>query len=298
MMAAGAGAMVERAPVQDAPEPLPPIAPRLLTDLLDHAVSLHASWPAIDFFGRRWSYAELGTLVLRAARGLQDLGVTRGTRIGLCLPNTPYFVVMYFAALRIGAVVVNFNPLYVERELRHQILDSGTTIMIVPDLAMIHSKVAAIAEECALECIIVCPFADVLPPLKSLLFRLFKRKDVARIPQDARHISFAALIARDAAPDPVQQSPDDLAVLQYTGGTTGVPKGPMLTHANLAANSAQMVAHVGHWPAPPGAHARRAADVPCVRANDRAQLFDRDGGRDGAAAALRDEAIPADRAAH
>ena len=231
------------------PSETPAIVPRVLTQLLDRAVAEHGDWPAIDFLGRRWTYAEIGALVRRAARGLQDLGVTKGMRIGLCLPNTPYFVILYFAALRAGAVVVNFNPLYVERELKHQILDSGTTIMVVPDLAVIHAKVAAIAGECGLEKIIVCPFAEALPPAKSLLFRLFKRKDIARIPTDARHIAYAALIARDADPDPVAVVPDDLAVLQYTGGTTGVPKGAMLSHANLAANSAQMALHCGDPPA-------------------------------------------------
>ena len=230
------------------PEAMPPIAPRLLTDLLDKAVAQHGGRSAIDFLGRRWTYRELGELVRRAARGLQDLGVKPGMRVGLCLPNTPYFVIFYFAVLRVGGVVVNFNPLYVERELKHQIVDSGTTIMIVPDLEMIHSKVARIAAETGLTNIVVCPFGAVLPPLKRAAFALFKRRDIARIPRDSRHVRFADLIADHADPEPVAQSPHDLAVLQYTGGTTGQPKGARLSHANLAANSAQMIRHVGHLP--------------------------------------------------
>jgi long-chain acyl-CoA synthetase len=230
------------------PEAMPAIAPRLLTDLLDKAVAQHGDWPAVDFLGRRWSYTELGEQVRRAASGLQDLGVKPGTRVGLCLPNTPYFVIFYFAILRIGGVVVNFNPLYVERELRHQIVDSGTTVMIVPDLKMIHSKVAAIASETGLINIIVCPMSGILPLAQRIGFALFKRKDHARIPDDALHVRFAELGADGEAPDPVLQSPEDLAVLQYTGGTTGVPKGARLSHANLAANSAQMITHVGHMP--------------------------------------------------
>ncbi|MDX3882812.1 MAG: long-chain fatty acid--CoA ligase [Sphingomonas sp.] len=223
----------------------PVIRPRLLTQLLDDAV---AAWPerrAIDFLGRTWRYDEIGALVSRAARGLQDLGLKPGDRLGLCLPNTPYYVILYFAALRVGAIVVNYNPLYVERELDHQIRDSGTRMMAVPDVKVVHEKVAAVAEGTGLEKIIVCPMADILPPLQSWGFRLFKRRDHAVIPADGRHVGFRALVARDAAPDPVAQSPDDVAVLQYTGGTTGVPKGAMLTHANLTANSAQMLAHVG-----------------------------------------------------
>jgi long-chain acyl-CoA synthetase len=229
------------------PEVMPTIAPRLLTELLDRAVAHHGAWPAIDFMGRRWSYAELGELVRQTARGLQDIGVKPGMRVGLCLPNTPYFVIFYFAILRVGGVVVNFNPLYVERELKHQILDSGTTIMVVPDLKLIHSKVAKLADEVGLAHIIVCPFGAVLPVFKRIGFACFKRRDIACIPRDTRHIRFADLID-DADPDPVEQSPQDLAVLQYTGGTTGLPKGACLTHANLAANSAQMILHVGHLP--------------------------------------------------
>ncbi|NIJ08414.1 long-chain acyl-CoA synthetase [Sphingomonas vulcanisoli] len=229
----------------DAP---PPIAPRLLTDLLDKALDLYGDRVAIDFQGRCWTYADIGEQVRRTARGLQDIGVTPDTRVGLCLPNTPYFVIFYFAVLRIGGIVVNFNPLYVERELLHQVRDSGTTVMIVPDLKLIHAKVAAIAEDAALQHIVVCPMAGILPPLLSWGFRLLKRSDHAIMPQDRRHVGYARLIARGSDPDPISVSPDQIAVLQYTGGTTGVPKGAMLTHANLAANSAQMVAHVGHMP--------------------------------------------------
>jgi long-chain acyl-CoA synthetase len=233
------------------PETMPSIAPRLLTDLLDKAVAHHGSQPAIDFLSRRWSYKELGDLVRQTARGLQDLGVKPGMRVGLCLPNTPYFVIFYFAILRVGGVVVNFNPLYVERELKHQILDSGTTIMVVPDLKLIHAKVAKIADETPLTHIVVCPFGPILPLMKRVAFACFKRRDIADIPNDARHVRFAELIADDADPEPVERSPHDLAVLQYTGGTTGLPKGACLSHANLAANSAQMILHVGHLPDQP-----------------------------------------------
>jgi len=248
-MQEAAGMMRDDIPAMGAPpEAMPSIAPRLLTDLLDKAVAHHGSQVAIDFLGRRWTYRELGDLVRRTARGLQDLGVRPGVRVGLCLPNTPYFVIFYFAVLRVGGVVVNFNPLYVERELKHQIEDSGTTIMIVPDLEMIHSKVARIAAETELATIVVCPFGAVLPPMKRIAFALFKRRDIALVPRDSRHVRFADLIADNADPEPVAQSPHDLAVLQYTGGTTGQPKGARLSHANLAANSAQMILHVGHLP--------------------------------------------------
>ena len=226
-----------------APPPLP--KPRL-TPQIDAAVRDHGARAAVDFLGRRWSYAEIGAQIDHVAAGLQAMGVGPGVRLGLCLPNTPYFVVLYFAALRCGATIVNFNPLYVEHELRHQIRDSGTTIMAVIDVAGIHAKIAAIAEECGLEKIIVCPLADILPPLLSIAYRLFKRSEIARWPRDARHLSFRSLAESRAAFRPVAMSPDDIAVLQYTGGTTGVPKAAMLSHANLTANSRQMILHVGH----------------------------------------------------
>jgi long-chain acyl-CoA synthetase len=224
------------------------IPPRLLPELIDKAVAAHPERVAIDFLGRRTSYAQLGDLVARAAKGLQDLGVGPDTRFGLCLPNTPYFVILYFAALKCGATIVNFNPLYVEHELRHQIKDSGTTFMAVPDLKMIHSKVAAVAEEAGLKTIIVCPMTDILPRLQSIGFALFKRADHAQVPHDGRHVSFRTIIANHGGAKPVAISPDDVAVLQYTGGTTGVPKGAMLTHANLTANCRQMVLHIGGEP--------------------------------------------------
>ena len=224
----------------------PLIPPRLLTDLIDTAVRDHGNRIAVDFLGRRWSYAEIGRTVDRVAAGLQAMGVGPGVRLGLCLPNTPYFVILYFAALRCGAIIVNFNPLYVEHELRHQIRDSGTTIMAVPDVTAIHAKVAAVAEDSGLEKIIVCPMAAILPPLLSIGYRLFKRREIARWPHDGRHVAFSALAESRAAFRPVPITPDDVAVLQYTGGTTGVPKAAMLSHANLTANSCQMILHVGH----------------------------------------------------
>lgn len=226
----------------------PVIAPRILTELLDHAVACYPDRVAIDFLGRKWSYRELAVLVQRAARGLQDIGVAKGDRVGLCLPNTPYFIIFYFAALRIGAIVVNFNPLYVERELQHQIEDSGTTFMVVPDLKLIHDKVNAIAAQSGLRKIIVCPMSAILPWTQSLGFRLLRSADRAHAPDDALHAVFDDLIDNDGEPDPVLIAPDDVALLQYTGGTTGVPKGAMLTHANLAANSRQMVLHIGGPP--------------------------------------------------
>ncbi len=236
----GGGEQPERGPTADAAmAPLPP--PSTVPALLDAAVARFPGQPAIDFMGRRWTYAALGALVDRAASGLQRIGVVKGTRVGLCLPNTPYSVILYFAALKAGAIVVNYNPLYVERELLTQIRDSGTTIMVVPDLPAIHGKVGRVAAEAGLARIIVCPIAAMLPTLHCLAYHLIRWRE--RTHADPLNLPFTRLIGSKTPLTPVAIDPErDVAVLQYTGGTTGIPKGAMLTHANLTANSAQVIA--------------------------------------------------------
>nr|WP_205762410.1 long-chain fatty acid--CoA ligase [Magnetospirillum aberrantis] len=208
---------------------------------MDQAVAQFPGQNAIDFLGKRTTYGELGELVERAARGFQQLGVRKGVRVGLCLPNTPYFVICYYAVLKAGGIVVNYNPLYVERELKHQIGDSGTTIMVTLDLKQIYPKVAAMLEETCLERVVVCRMSAILPAVKSVMFSVLKRSEMAEVPDDLRHVPFERLIANEGKPRPVEIEPKgDVAVLQYTGGTTGVPKGAMLTHANLTANAEQL----------------------------------------------------------
>jgi long-chain acyl-CoA synthetase len=232
---------------------------------LDRAVRDYPSRTAIYFMGRRWSYRQLGRLVERAAKGLQDIGVGKGVRFGVCLPNTPYFVVLYYAALKCGATVVNFNPLYVERELKQQVLDSGTTVMATLDVVEIYPKIAAIAEEAGLSKVIVCSLADALPRAKGLAYRLFKRSSQARPPRDGRHLAYERLIASSGAAAPVEiDAANDLAVLQYTGGTTGLPKAAELTHANLSANCQQVAWHMSPN-AQPG-HERAMAVLPLFHA--------------------------------
>ncbi|MBB6307530.1 long-chain-fatty-acid--CoA ligase [Xanthobacter tagetidis] len=220
-----------------------PVSP--VPDLLAASVARHGAKPALSFLGRKWSYADLGALVDKVAAGLQAKGVGKGTKVGLCLPNTPYSVVFFFAVMKAGGTVVNYSPLYVERELRHQIRDSGTTIMVVPDLHLIHSRVAAVAPEAGLNTIVVCPLAGVLPFPKGLLFTLFKRKEQARYDVgDGVHLHYRELLKHGDRPSAVEIDPrTDVAVLQYTGGTTGVPKGAMLTHANVSANARQVMMH-------------------------------------------------------
>src|SRR3569623_1834430 len=164
------------------PAAAPPIVAEPVYAALDRAVKAWPGHKAMYFMGRRWTYRQLGDMVDRAAKGLQELGLTKGMRFGICLPNTPWFVALYHAALKCGATVVLFNPLYVERELKQQVLDSGVTVMATLDVAEIYPKIAAIADEAGLKTIIVCSLADALPKLKGLAFRLLKAKKRPAIP--------------------------------------------------------------------------------------------------------------------
>ncbi len=222
-----------------------PGQPRLLGDMLDTSVRRFGSRNVLDFMGRTLTYAELGQSVDRAARGLQDLGVVKGTRVALCLPNTPYYPILFFAILKAGGIVVNVNPLYVERELAHLLEDSGATIIATCDIAEIHARVLKVAGQMGVKHVITCPIAGALPTLKSIAYRIFKRAEIAHAPSDARHCTFDSLLKAKGAPVPVEVAPNDVAVLQYTGGTTGEPKAAMLSHANLVANADAMVVFVG-----------------------------------------------------
>ena len=215
--------------------------PRPVHEYLEDTVREFGDRPAADFLGKTWTYRDYGQMVDSLATGLQAMGVKPGVQVGLCLPNTPYYTVFYFAILKVGGTVVNFNPLYVERELAFQARDADVRIMVTMDLKQIYDKVEAIRQEKVLDKIIVCPMAAILPQPKKILFSLFKRKEVAAIPQDAAHVRYEELVSAPGQARPVEIDPTTaVAVLQYTGGTTGVPKGAMLTHANLAANLEQM----------------------------------------------------------
>ena len=214
-----------------------------LTELFDRSVAAHAGRPCLDFLGRRWSYGETAALVNRAAGGLRHLGVVAGDRIGLCLPNTPFAVIAYFAVLKVGAVVVNFSPLNPLDDLVAQGNDSGVSVMICIDVEPSFGRVLSMLGRTPVRRVVACRLAHAMPPVKATLFRWTGRKSRAAVPRhDSRVITFDALVAGPPIDNPPRVQPDDLAVLQYTGGTTGTPKGVMLTHANVVANAHQVVA--------------------------------------------------------
>jgi long-chain acyl-CoA synthetase len=211
-----------------------------LYQFLEDSIVRFADRPCLDFMGKGYRYAEIGKLVHRAAKGFASLGVTKGTRVGLMLPNTPYYVIAYYAILEAGGTVVNINPLYAAPEVRHLVADAGVDTVVTLDLKQLQGAVAPLLGGTTLRRIVTCPLADVLPLPQSLAYRLLKRSEVVHPPRDDGHVTFAELIANDGVFKPVPVDPRrDVAVLQYTGGTTGVPKGAMLTHQNLVANTLQ-----------------------------------------------------------
>jgi long-chain acyl-CoA synthetase len=220
------------------------IFPQTLPEMFDASVARYAERPCTYFLGASMSYGEIGALTQRVAAGLHASGIAAGTRVGLLLPNCPYFIAFYFAALKLGCVVVNYNPLYTVDELAHQVRDSGTELMITLDLKVLFGKVEELVVNGALERVVACPFADLLPGVKSILFRLLKGRERAA-PRSSRAahalLDYAQLLAHGTTCPARDIDPKtEVALLQYTGGTTGTPKGAMLTHGNLTANVQQV----------------------------------------------------------
>jgi long-chain acyl-CoA synthetase len=213
-----------------------------LAGLLEDAARDFPHAPALHFEGRTTSYAQLADQARRFSGVLAAMGVGRGTRVGLILPNCPQAVVALFGALRLGATVVQNNPMYTERELAHQLADAGVEVLVCLDL--VYERVKALRPRTAIREVIVTSVLDELPGVKRVLAPYTRKGKAASatVGKDEPVRRWRELLASaPATPDPAQVDPDqDLALLQYTGGTTGVSKGVMLTHANLRANVEQV----------------------------------------------------------
>ncbi len=217
-----------------------PIPVMTVPEMFAQSAARHPGAPMLDFLGRSYDYASTEKAVRKVAHGLQQLGIGKGARVGLFLPNTPHYVAAYYGAMLAGATVVNFSPLYTVDELATQVEDSGTEILFTISANALLPSALKVLDKSSLQRLVVGSIAGVLPPFKSFLYRMLKRAEVTVVPEDSRIIRFSALIANEGKPEPVAIDAEDIALLQYTGGTTGTPKGAMLTHRNLTANARQV----------------------------------------------------------
>ncbi|MFC3688069.1 long-chain-fatty-acid--CoA ligase [Aquipuribacter hungaricus] len=214
-----------------------------LVDLLEDSARRFADRAALDFFGSTTSYARLGEQVGRAAAALAGLGVRAGDRVALVLPSCPQHVVAFYAVLRLGAVVVEHNPLYTRAELTTQLADCGAEVAVVWDVTA--PAVLAGRDRTSVRTVVAVDLTTALPLTKRLALRLplprVRATRAAMTVPAPGALSWDRLVA-GAAPLPgnhPRPAAEDTALLQYTGGTTGTPKGAVLSHRNLRANAAQ-----------------------------------------------------------
>jgi long-chain acyl-CoA synthetase len=215
-----------------------------LFQLLEESARQNPQTPCTIFKGAKITYAEMNQLTDRLAAGLASLGVKKGDRVGLFMPNTPQFVMAYFAILKLGAVVVAINPLYTARELEHQVNDAGIELMLV--MSNFYRTIKKTQPKTKIRKVIVTNLKETLPPVLSFLFTLTREKKGGfRVDLAEGDIWMKDLIAAhkpDERPK-VEVGPEDMALFQYSGGTTGISKGAIALHRNLVANALQ----IRHW---------------------------------------------------
>jgi long-chain acyl-CoA synthetase len=198
---------------------------------------------ATEFFGAKLTYRQLWDQVRRFAAGLAGLGVKAQTKVAIMLPNCPQTIIAYYATLWLGGVVVMTNPMYVEREMEHQWNNAGAEVLVVLD--HLYPRVGKVLPKTGIRSVIVTSVREYLPFHFKWLYPLKARKQnlFMAVPYDRKVLNFSAMIRHTrAAAEEFQSQAEDLALLQYTGGTTGVAKGVMLTHRNILANVMQICA--------------------------------------------------------
>ncbi|GAB4427686.1 MAG: long-chain fatty acid--CoA ligase [Anaerolineae bacterium] len=210
-----------------------------LPDLLANAAKNHPDQTACVFMGARMKYRQLKQQADRLAAGLHALGIGPGDRVAIMLPNCPQAIIAYYATLSLGAVTVMTNPLYVERELEHQWGDSGVKCVI--SLNLFWKRIQAVQGKLGIKHVILGGIQDYMPLVKRVAtpFVLRRQGKWVDVPYSDTVLPFKKVLGR-AEPPQVGIAPTDVACLQYTGGTTGLPKGAMLTHRNLIASISQV----------------------------------------------------------
>ncbi|WP_062305382.1 long-chain-fatty-acid--CoA ligase [Alicyclobacillus sendaiensis] len=212
-----------------------------LASFLLHSAEAYPDRPALWFFGYQMTYRELLNACCRFANAMRAIPLNKGDRLAIMLPNCPQAVIAYYGALLAGLTVVQHNPMYTPRELKHQLEDCGAKVLVTLD--ELWPRVEAVEGELPVEYYVVTSIRDYLPPVKSLLYPLQKSRQggIPKVPYGTRIVAWKHCLASASAELPqVEVDPmEDVALIQYTGGTTGVPKGAMLTHYNLVANAIQ-----------------------------------------------------------
>lgn len=224
---------------QNVPHDFQP-TPHTLPALLQRTAQEYPKHTALTFIGARTSYATLFKQAQQLAAALQKMGVKPGDRVSVMLPNCPQFVISFFGVLSAGAVVVNTSPLYTPHELEHQLNDSGSETLIIMD--MFYPRYLEIQGRVPVKRVLVTGIQDALSFPKNKLYPIKAKKDGTWVevkPQGHVLNLMKVIDSQTAYPAAVDIQPQDVALLQYTGGTTGVPKGAMLTHQNLVANAEQ-----------------------------------------------------------
>ena len=230
------------------PHEIDPSVYRSLVELMDEGFAAHRDKPAYKFMGRAWTFAQIDQASQAFAAYLQGLGLPPGARVAVMMPNVPQYPVVVTAILRAGFVVVNVNPLYTPRELEHQLKDSGSqAIVVVENFA---ATLQAVIAQTPVKHVVLASMGDMLGLLKGAVVNHVVRRVRQLVPRfslpGAVRFNAALSMGGARAYQPARPGPDDIAVLQYTGGTTGVSKGAMLLHRNIIANLLQSEA----WNAP------------------------------------------------
>ncbi|MDM5156707.1 long-chain-fatty-acid--CoA ligase [Bacillus sp. DX1.1] len=239
---------MERPWLQSYPKEIPHTISYDIQPLHVYLQQMSSQYPekkALHFLGKDITFSELGRKVRQFANYLRKLGLQKGDRVAIMLPNCPQAVIGYYGTLLAGGIVVQTNPLYTERELEYQLRDSGAKVILCLDL--VFPKVTNVQSSTNIEHIIATRIADFLPFPKNLLYPFVQRKQtnlVVKVSEsDTIHIWKSVERESDEAVEVSCDPENDLALLQYTGGTTGFPKGVMLTHKNLVSNTRMGV----HW---------------------------------------------------